>query len=98
MSPVRRGLRDIRTLTGRVGQVTAPYQAYMRISHIELEKAQRSRERQAARALIANIDGRLQEIEQEKLRILEALKKGRVEEAPTGFRRLGPGRSFRIRY
>jgi hypothetical protein len=28
-----RGLRDIRTLTGQVGQVTAPYKAHMQISH-----------------------------------------------------------------
>jgi hypothetical protein len=98
MTPTRRGLRDIHTLTGRVGKVTAPYKAYMRISHLELERARRNRERQGARQLIANIDNRLQEIDQEKLKILEAMRDGHFEEAPPASRRAGLPKSFKIRY
>lgn len=97
MTIPRRGLRDIPTLTGRVGKITAPYKAYMRISHIELEKARRNREREGARRLIASIDLRLQEIEVEKHTILEALKEGGFESAAVSPVR-GHHQSLKIRY
>ncbi len=61
-----RGLRDIRTHSGRVDGIGVPYKAYMKISCLEMEKARREREKSSARSRIRNIDRRLQEIEAEK--------------------------------
>lgn len=92
-----RGLREIRTLSGRVGKVTTPHSAFMRITHIELEKARRSREKEAAIRLIADIDERLGEIEAEKADILRNLENGQLEtEAASGPDQEAEG--FRIRY
>jgi len=97
MAAIRRGLRDIRTLAGRVGKVSTPHNAFMRISHIELEKARRSREKEAATQLIADIDERIQEIEAEKTDILRNLENGQLEiEASSGPDRKDEG--FKIRY
>ncbi|MHC1713317.1 MAG: hypothetical protein AB9872_14320 [Solidesulfovibrio sp.] len=97
MNDTRRGLRDIRTLSGRVGKVNAPHNAFMRISHIELEKVRRNREKEAASRLIADIDERLEEIEVEKAEILRNLENGHFETegAP---RRDRPPEGFKVRY
>lgn len=68
-----RGLRDIRTRSGRVDSAGVPYLAYMRISCIEMEKARREKEKQSAAARIKNIEGRVAEIEMEKAALLTAL-------------------------
>lgn len=97
MAVIRRSLRDIRTLSGRVGKVSMPHNAFMRISHIELEKARRSREKEAASRLIADIDERIGEIEAEKAEILQNLENGHLEtEASSGPDRKAGG--FKIRY
>jgi len=93
MNGIRRGLRDIRTFSGRVGKVKAPHNGFLRISHIELEKARRKVERDAASQLIADIDERLAEIEAEKNSILRWLEREPSETGdateenrpPTGF-------------
>jgi len=61
-----RGLRDIRTHSGRVDRVGVPYKAYMKISCLEMEKARREKEKGSAQLRIRNIDKRLEEIEAEK--------------------------------
>lgn len=97
MAVIRRSLRDIRTLAGRVGKVSTPHNAFMRISHIELEKARRSREKEAATQLIADIDERIGEIEAEKAEILQKLENGHLETETSS----GPDRKtggFKIRY
>ena len=66
MAIPRRGLQDIRTLTGRVRKATLPHEAYLRISHIEMEKARKTQESEKARQLMADIAARLEEIEAEK--------------------------------
>jgi len=68
-----RGLRDIRTHSGRVDRVGVPYKAYMKISCLEMEKARREREKSSARSRIRNIDKRLEEIEAEKDATLKCL-------------------------
>jgi hypothetical protein len=68
-----KGVRNLRTLSGRIGQVAVPYRAYMQITCLEMEKARRNSERQNASRLIAEIEARLLEIEAEKVRILESL-------------------------
>jgi hypothetical protein len=73
MAIPRRGLQDIRTLTGKVRKTTLPHEAYLRISHIEMEKARKTVESEKARQMMADIEGRLQEIEAEKLALLQAV-------------------------
>lgn len=61
-----RGLRDIRTRSGRADSAGVPYMQYMKISALEMEKARRETEKFSAEARIKNIDLRLAEIEGEK--------------------------------
>jgi hypothetical protein len=68
-----RGLRDIRTHSGRVNRVGIPYMAYMSISSLEMEKARREQEKLSALTRIGDIEKRLQEIESEKDSILKRL-------------------------
>ena len=75
----RRGLQEIRTLSGRVDQITLPSRAYLKLSCLEMEKVRRGHERKSARQRTADIDGRLQEIEAEKAALL-----GRLEEQNAG--------------
>lgn len=68
-----RGLQDIRTLSGSVDQRSVPYQAYMRITVLEMEKARREKEKESAVHRVKNIDSRFREIEDEKDDLLRAL-------------------------
>jgi hypothetical protein len=73
MAIPRRGIQDIRTLTGKVRKATIPHEAYLRISHIEMEKARKTLESEKARQLMADIAARLAEIEAEKASLLQSL-------------------------
>jgi len=73
MAIPRRGLQDIRTLTGKVRKATLPHEAYLRISHIEMEKARKTLESEKAKQLMADIAARLKEIEAEKDALLQAV-------------------------
>ena len=98
MAIPRRGLQDIRTLTGKVRKATLPHEAYLRISHIEMEKARKTVESEKARQMMADISARLREIEAEKEALLQAMGESGGNPPP---RRLGPPRSaggFKIRY
>ena len=98
MSNPRRGLQHIRTLTGKVRKATLPYMAYLRISHIEMEKARKTRESDSARRLIADIAARLAEIEAEKASLLAAMEEGTAQSSRP---RPEPKRStgvFKVRY
>ena len=89
--PVR-GLRNLRTLSGRVDKVPAPYRAYMQITCLEMERARRGAERRSAGRRIVEIDTRMAEIEEEKREILSLLAQDRA-----GRPRPLPGR-MKIRY
>ena len=98
MTRPRRGLQNIRTLSGRVKKSTLAHEAYLRISHIEMEKARKNQESEKARQLVAEIGARLREIEAEKDDLLRA-----VGERPlsAGLDRPEPRKksgSFKIRY
>jgi hypothetical protein len=98
MTIPRRGIQDIRTLTGKVRKVTIPHEAYLRISHIEMEKARKTQESEKARQLMADIAARLAEIEAEKANLLTSLAEGGGK-ATLG--RTGPPRypgGFKIKY
>jgi CHASE3 domain sensor protein len=99
MSIPRRSLQDIRTLTGRVRKATLPHEAYLRISHIEMEKARKAVESDKARQLMADIASRIQEIEAEKEALLQAMgdKTGQprlVRQGPAS----SSGGGFKIKY
>ena len=69
----RRGIQDIRTLAGKGRTTTIPHEAYLRICHIEMEKARKTQEREKARQLMADIATRLAEIEAEKESLLQTV-------------------------
>lgn len=98
MAIPRRGIQDIRTLTGKVRKATIPHEAYLRISHIEMEKARKTQESEKARQLMADIAARLVEIEAEKEALLVAVgEKG----GAAGLVRPGPPKKiggFKVRY
>jgi hypothetical protein len=73
MAIPRRGLQDIPTLTGKVKKATRPHEVFLRISHIEMEKARKTLESEKARQRMADIAARLEEIEAEKAALLQAL-------------------------
>jgi hypothetical protein len=98
MTIPRRGIQEIRTLTGKVKKATIPHEAYLRISHIEMEKARKTLESEKARQLMADIAARLAEIEAEKENLLQSLgeRGGKATLRRTGPPR-GPG-GFKIKY
>ncbi len=99
-----KGLRNLRTVAGRVDQMSLPYRAYMQITCLEMEKARRDAERASASRRIAEIDARLQEIEAEKTQILQRLSRSAT--AVAGGHQLRPaaatgarnGRALKVRY
>ncbi len=95
MAIPRRGLQDIRSLSGRVRKSTLPHEAYLRISHIEMEKARKTRESEKARQLMADIAARIKEIEAEKEALLKDMEGRKVDPHPG---RPGRSGSFKIRY
>ena len=98
MAVPRRGIQDIRTLTGKVRKATIPHEAYLRISHIEMEKARKTQESEKAKQLMADIAARLQEIEAEKASLLQSMgERG----GNATLVRTGPPKStggFKVRY
>jgi hypothetical protein len=98
MAIPRRGIQDIRTLTGKVRKATIPHEAYLRISHIEMEKARKTQESEKARQLMADIAARLLEIEAEKENLLQTMgeRGGKATPARTGLPRSTGG--FKIKY
>jgi hypothetical protein len=95
-----KGVRSLRTWSGKIGQVAVPYRAYMQITCLEMEKARRSSERQSASRCIEEIDARLQEIETEKVKLLASLPEadsGRNAEKISHSHVRGTG-SFKVRY
>jgi len=68
-----RGVRDIRTYSGKVDIFSEPYRAFMQISALEMEKARRGQERESAVQRVRQIDARFREIEKEKAYLLKGL-------------------------
>jgi hypothetical protein len=99
-----KGLTSIRTLSGRVDQVSLPYRSYMQITCLEMEKARRDMERKSASQRIATIDARLDEIEKAKQDLLQAVAtrgQGMPRRLPGLDLKPAPRRSaggFKIRY
>ncbi len=68
-----KGVNNIRTLSGRVDQLSLPYRTYMQITCLEMEKARRGMERKSASQRIAQLDARLDQIEKAKQELLHAV-------------------------
>jgi hypothetical protein len=68
-----KGVSHIRTLSGRVDQLSLPYRTYMQITCLEMEKARRGMERKSASQRIALVDARLDQIEKAKQELLQAV-------------------------
>ena len=68
-----KGVNNIRTLSGRVDQLSLPYRSYMQITCLEMEKARRGMERKSAGQRIALVDARLVQIEKAKQELLQAV-------------------------
>jgi hypothetical protein len=99
-----KGVNSIRTLSGRVDQLSLPYRTYMQITCLEMEKARRGMERKSASQRIALIDARLDHIEKSKQELLQAVAtpgQGAPGRLPGLELRPAPRRStggFKIRY
>jgi len=79
---ILRGLRDLRTLSGRVDAGSIPYMGYMKIASLEMERARRGKEKDSALHRIQSIDARFQDIEGEKNKLLLALGERRSMGGP----------------
>jgi len=102
MAIQRRGLQEIRTLSGRVDQASIPYRAYLKISCLEMEKVRRGKEKEVALERLKNINARFREIEAEKGKLLKALGEHDSDKpAPDAERKGGPRKNmggFKLRY
>jgi hypothetical protein len=97
-----KGLKDIRTHSGKVDRVGIPYMAYMNISCLEMERARREAEKRSALSRVKNIDRRIREIDAEKDVLLKKLGE-RAQEAPKEAVDLAKSetqekRGFKLRY
>lgn len=99
-----RGLRDIRTWSGRSDSVMEPYRVYMRMTCLEMEKARRAKERERGAELIGSVNARFRDIEAEKAELVSELGDGDkaglskalgLERKPTEQRGAG---GFKIKY
>ena len=107
MAILTRGLKNIPTLSRRADQRAAPHRTYMQITCLEMEKARRGSERQAASRRIADLDARIKEIEEEKQALLQKIPgsfpKSSMRQASVETRAQPPksaagGAGFRVRY
>ena len=98
MAVPRRGLQDIPTLTGKVKRATLPHEVFLRISHIEMEKARKTLESEKARQRMADIAARLEDIEAEKAALLQALAEPDTEADRGATGRLRSWGGLKIRY
>jgi hypothetical protein len=73
MAIPNKGLNQIRTLFGRVDQLSLPYRSYMQITCLEMERARRNSERKSASQRVALIDARIGEIDRAKTELLQAV-------------------------
>ena len=99
-----KGLNQIRTLSGRADQLSLPYRSYMQITCLEMERARRNTERKSASQRIALIDARIEEIDQTKQDLLQAVSatgEGAPARLPVSRPEPAPRRNtggFKIRY
>jgi len=101
----RRGLQDMRTLSGRVDEAALPHRAYMKLACLELEKARRKIERNSAVQRTRDIDARIRDIETEQAAVRQTMggeANGPGRASPGSGAEPGPvrrkRRQFRVKY
>lgn len=72
-----RGVRDIRTISGRVDQADEAYKLYMKLSSLERGKVRLNNEREGTLLRLREIEARLHELRAEERAILQIL--GRID-------------------
>ena len=74
MANTRKGLPDIRTISGKADQAAfVPFKAYMRLFCLEMELFRRGKEKESAIQRVNNINARFEQIEAEKAALSNAL-------------------------
>lgn len=105
-SKTLRSLNIIRNLAGVGDAAMAPHAAYMKITTLELEKLRLNKAREHATRRICEIDGRLRQLEQQKIALLRNIDQyrgaaGSLQEDERGQRkglRLGVHGAARLTY
>jgi hypothetical protein len=72
---ILRSVKDLHTRPRATDQVIAPYQAYMAVTALEMERARRQTERRNLLARLECLDARLQRIDLEKTKLLDGVDK-----------------------
>lgn len=75
-----RGLRNIKTLSGRDDAAGLPHRAYMKLACLEMERERRVLERKNALRRLKSIDDRIRDIEAEEAALRQGL--GGAADAP----------------
>ena len=75
-----RGLRNIKTLSGRDDEAGLRHRAYMKLACLEMERARRVLERKNALRRLKSLDDRVREIEAEESALRQGL--GGAADAP----------------
>jgi hypothetical protein len=94
-----RGLRNIKTLSGRAAEAARPHRAYIKLACLEMERERRVLERKNAVRRLASIDALLRAIQAEEAALRRGL--GSAADAPdpsTCAREAAPGRARRKMY
>ena len=100
-----RGLRELRTLPGRVNEAVMPHRAHMKLACLEMEKARRRIERNSVVDRLREIDSRIRDIDAEEAAIRRTM--GSEADGPGGaspVSRSEPGnprnrkRLFKVKY
>ena len=77
-----RTVQDIRTHSGDLNRRTLPYQAYLQIAILEMEKHRRQKERESAVTRVNGIDARFRDIDAQEEELLRAVGKEGHTSAP----------------
>ena len=96
-----RTVQNIRTHSGNPGQRTLPYQAYLRVAILEMEKHRRQKERESAVTRVTDIDARFRDIDAEEQELLGTVGKAAAPPAKGKTEATDAqenGAPFRIRY
>jgi len=95
-------LRDIRTRADKIDLLFHPNKIFLRLSCIEMEKTRLGIEKESATSRQKNIDIRLQEREEEKTVLLEAVNKlndrPNSEEEQQAVKPKRTGGGFKVKY
>jgi hypothetical protein len=70
----RKGVHDVPTMTDRVSGAEEPQRKFIKLAILELEKVRRGKENRRARERASELEGRLEEIEEEQADLLRTAR------------------------